>query len=427
MTAVLILLCLITPFAYIVSPYIFLVVLMCEAFLFVHKISGTGNRFLILLLLGVMFSCISIAGIRLYDLVIVVAFIVTLVKKRGHILVTPNVVPFLALVVLVGITQGGSENLTETLRYIICILLFITAFNNEYNFGDVQNYLMGIALANIYYAVAVFGLNTLGRISDYNGIVSSNIYVISSLSEVRLSGFFSDPNKYMAFCLAVLFIVELWIQKGKFKNLLILILCISSLISLSRTAILSLLAYLFFKVIKVVYEKSKVLSVALGSAIIIAIILLIVNPDVFSAGVNYLYVTSTRLMGRKQTLSINANLQSDNRTLIWRQAIGLIGEHPILGHGWNSIRELLPYPTHNTVLELLLDSGIVGLVCYLILMRKLFFNKYYEYTIPFIWVPILLLDMGGYRMLFLLLGLVSVYANSITQDSYSQELPTAKI
>jgi O-antigen ligase len=414
-TAALILLCLITPFAYIVSPYIFLVVLMCEAFLFVHKISGTGNRFFILLLLGVMFSCISVAGIRLYDLVIVVAFIVTWVKKRGHILVTPNVVPFFALAILVGITHGGSENLTETLRYIICILLFITAFNNEYNFGDVQNYLIGITLANIYYAVAVFGLNTLGRIRDYNGIVSSNIYVISSSSEVRLNGFFSDPNKYMAFCLAVLFIVELWIQKGKFKNLLILILCISSLISLSRTAILSLLAYLFFKVIKVVYEKSKVLSVALGSAIIIAIILLIVNPDVFSAGVNYLYVTSTRLMGREHTLSINANLLSDNRTLIWRQAIGLIGEHPILGHGWNSIRKLLPYPTHNTVLELLLDSGIVGLVCYLILMRKLFFNKYYEYTIPFIWVPILLLDMGGYRVLFLLLGLV--YQKNKIQDN----------
>lgn len=187
------------------------------------------------------------------------------------------------------------------------------------------------------------------------------------------------------------------------------------------------MAYLFFKVIKVVYEKSKVLLIVLGSAIIITIILLIVNPDVFSAGVNYLYVTSARLMGREHTLSINANMQSDNRTLIWKQAIGLIGERPILGYGWNSIRELLPYPTHNTVLELLLDSGIVGLVCYLILMRKLFFNKYYEYTIPFIWVPILLLDMGGYRVLFLLLGLVSVYANSIIQNSYSQELTTAKI
>ena len=427
MTAVLILLCLITPFVYVVSPYIFLVVLLLEAFLFVHKVSGIGNRFLLLLLLGVMFSCISVAGIRLYDLVIVATFIITWVKKRGHILVTPNIVPFLVLVILVGIAHGGSENLTETLRYIICILLFITTFNNEYNFEDIQSTLMGIALANIYYAVAVFGLNTLGRIREYSGIVSSNIYVISSSSEVRLNGFFSDPNKYMAFCLALLFIVELWIQKGKFKNFLILILCISSLISLSRTAILSLLAYLFFKVIKVVYEKSKVLLIVLGSAIIITIILLIVNPDVFSAGVNYLYVTSARLMGREHTLSINANMQSDNRTLIWKQAIGLIGERPILGYGWNSIRELIPYPTHNTVLELLLDSGIVGLVCYLILMRKLFFNKYYEYTIPFIWVPILLLDMGGYRVLFLLLGLVSVYANSIIQDSYSQELTTDKI
>lgn len=415
MTVALILSCLITPFVYIVSPYIFLIVLLLQVFLFVHKVSETGNRFLILILLGVMFSCISIVGIRLYDIAILIAFIHTWVIKRGHILVTPNVVPFLMLVILVGITHGGTANLTETFRYIICILLFITAFNNEYNFGAIKNNLMGITLSNIYYAVMVFKLNTLGRIREYSGVISSNIYVISGSSEIRLNGFFSDPNKYMAFCLALLFVVELWMQNGKFKNLLTVILSISSLISLSRTAILSLLAYLFFKVIKVVYEKSKVLSIVLGLAIIIAIILLIVNPDVFSDGVNYLYATSARLMGREHTLSINANLQSDNRTLIWKQAIELIGEHPIFGFGWNSIRELLPYPTHNTVLELLLDSGIVGLVCYLILMRKLFFNKYYEYTIPFIWVPILLLDMGGYRVLFLLLGLV--YQKNKTQDN----------
>ena len=219
-----------------------------------------------------------------------------------------------------------------------------------------------------------------------------------------MNGFFSDPNKYMAFCLAMMFIVEIWMQNGKLKNWTMVILCISSLISMSRTAILSLLAYLFFKVIKITLQKSRILTVILCGVIISAVVLFVFNPMILNSLLNYLFVTSSKLMGRELTLSVNMNFQSDNRILIWEQAIELIKKQPLIGYGWNSIREMLPYPTHNTVLELLMDSGIIGLLCYLFLMSKLLFNKYYEYTIPFVWIPMLLLDMGGYRVLFLLLG-----------------------
>ena len=258
--------------------------------------------------------------------------------------------------------------------------------------------------SNLYFAIVVFVLNGIGRISEYTGIVASNIYIYSSASELRMNGFFSDPNKYMAFCLAMMFIVEIWMQNGKLKNWTIVILCISSLISMSRTAILSLLAYLFFKVIKITLQKSRILTVILCGVIISAVVLFVFNPMILNSLLNYLFVTSSKLMGRELTLSVNMNFQSDNRILIWEQAIELIKKQPLIGYGWNSIREMLPYPTHNTVLELLMDSGIIGLLCYLFLMSKLLFNKYYEYTIPFVWIPMLLLDMGGYRVLFLLLG-----------------------
>lgn len=406
MSIVLSLLILITPFAYAASPYAFVILLLLEAFLFVRKVDVFGNRFLLLMLLSVMCSCISIAGMRLYDIVIVLAFLITFLKKRGHIRLTYNIFPFLILVIIVGVLHSGNESLTESIRYILCILLFITTFNNEYDFDAIQGKLAGISITNLYFAVSVFLLNTLGRIGQYSGLLASNIYVNVNGGETRLNGFFSDPNKYMAFCLALIFIVEMWMAKGKLKNAVLIILCISSLISLSRTAILSLLAYLFFKVIKITYEKSKVLSVVLGGIIITFIIILIVNPNILNNLVNVLYVEAAKLMGREHTLSINANLQSDNRTLIWKQALDLIKDKPILGYGWNSIREYLPYPTHNTGLELLMDSGIVGLLCYVILMKKLLFNTHYDNSIPFIWIPIMFLDMGGYRVLFLLLGLI---------------------
>ena len=405
MSIVLSLLILITPFAYAVSPYAFVVLLLLEAFLFVRKVDSFGNRFLLLMLLSVMCSCISVAGMRLYDLVIVLGFLITWIRKRGHLKITYNIFPFFVLVIIVGVLNSGSENLIETFRFLVCILLYITTCNNEYNLNEIQGKLVGVSISNIYFALSIFVLNSVGRIRQYEGVIASDIFGTTA-TEVRLNGFFSDPNKYMAFCLAFIFIIEMWMRSGAKKNILLSILCISSLISFSRTAILSLLAYLFFKIIKITYEKNKVFSVVLGGIIIAAIAILIVSPNILNNIVNALYVESAKLMGREHTLSINANLQSDNRTIIWKQALSFIKQKPIIGYGWGAIRELLPYPTHNTIFELLMDCGIIGLVCYMIFMRKLLFNKHYEYTIPFVWIPILFLDMSGYRMLFLMLGLV---------------------
>ena len=146
--------------------------------------------------------------------------------------------------------------------------------------------------SNLYFAIVVFVLNGIGRISEYTGIVASNIYIYSSASELRMNGFFSDPNKYMAFCLAMMFIVEIWMQNGKLKNWTIVILCISSLISMSRTAILSLLAFLFFKVIKITLQKSRILTVILCGVIISAVVLFVFNPMILNSLLNYLFVTS---------------------------------------------------------------------------------------------------------------------------------------
>lgn len=405
MSIVLSLLILITPVAYTVSPYAFTILLLLEAFLFVREVDGFGNRFLILMLLSVMCSCISIAGMRLYDLVIVLGFLITFKKKRGHIRLTYNIFPFLAFVIIVGVLHSGSENLIETIRFLVCILLYITTVNNEYNLDDINGRLIGISIANIYFALSIFVLNIMGRIEQYEGLISSDIFDFNA-TEVRLNGFFSDPNKYMSFCLAFIFIIEMWMKKGVKKNILFAILCISSLISFSRTAILSLLVYTFFKILRDTYEKNKALFVILGGTVVTIIIVLLVSPNILNNMVNALYVESAKLTGREYTLSINANLQSDNRTIIWKQALEFIKEHPIIGYGWGAIRELLPYPTHNTVFELLMDCGIIGIICYSIFMRILLFNKHYEYTIPFVWIPILFLDMSGYRMLFLMLGLV---------------------
>ena len=175
MSLILLFLVLITPFAYVLSPYLFVLVFIAEAFLFIRDVEGEGNRFLLLMLLTVMCSCIAVAGIRLYDVIIVVGFIVSWIKKRGHLFVSYNIFPFLFLIIIVGVFHSGTANLIEMARYIVCILLFIATYNKNYSFDEINGKLVGIAMSNLYFAVMVFLLNEVGRIREYSGVIASNI------------------------------------------------------------------------------------------------------------------------------------------------------------------------------------------------------------------------------------------------------------
>ena len=63
-----------------------------------------------------------------------------------------------------------------------------------------------------------------------------------------------------------------------------------------------------------------------------------------------------------------------NRTMIWDTAIKQIGQHPIIGTGMNTntgtilIGNTLYY-SHNLILEILISSGIIGLILYLNIYR----------------------------------------------------------
>ena len=80
-----------------------------------------------------------------------------------------------------------------------------------------------------------------------SSFISTNVYIYSD--EVRLNGFFSDPNKYMTFCLALLFIIDVFVENPTYKRNGILILSIATVLSMSRTALLCLGLYFFVKLL----------------------------------------------------------------------------------------------------------------------------------------------------------------------------------
>ena len=130
----------------------------------------------------------------------------------------------------------------------------------------------------------------------------------------------------------------------------------------------------------------------------ILLIMSVVNPDILNGIIENIFTLSAKLLGREHTLKVNASFEDDNRMRIWMMAFNYIKQKPIIGYGWIANEQLLPYPTHNTLISLLLS--------YIYTFLPLFKNKRQDIVIPYIIVPLLLLDLGNYRLWYLLLGLV---------------------
>lgn len=406
----LMLLYIVMPGAFIIGDYLFIGLILFQMFLIAGRTPLSGNKLTLMLLNMYLYSCVSVAGFRLYDFVIVFAFIEICVARRGKIILLRRIIPFFIVVLLNMIIHNSSESsLLEVLRYIICILLLITTINEKFDFNSIINEMICIALGNLYFAFIVFIMIRHGIFENYSGLIATNVYIFTK--ELRWNGFFSDPNKYMAFCFALLFISEAFIRAGRKKIAFTIIILISSVLSFSRTALIVIAVFVAFKILIIIRKKmsqSSFYILLIGVITLFSVIVAVgvLMPDLINRVLNYLYVASSTLLGRVQALQLSTTIQEDNRTRIWRMALQLIKQSPISGYGWASNEYLLPYPTHNTVLALLLDGGVIVLVSYLFMFWPLLSYKRWDIIVSCCIVSSLLLDLQGYRIWFFLLGLI---------------------
>lgn len=63
---------------------------------------------------------------------------------------------------------------------------------------------------------------------------------------------------------------------------------------------------------------------------------------------------------------------SAGRTILWRYGFDLFVQTPIVGLGWAGFKMVLGGATHNTFLDYLINSGIIGLALYLVFLFKLY-------------------------------------------------------
>lgn len=395
-----------TPLFFAMNPIVLVVFLLVQLLCQAQLTSKVSDTFIVLLLNGFLYSGISIGGLRLYDWIILGYFVWIILFRYAYIKVWPRLIFFSLCVILVFAIHGMEmQGFVEVIRYLISVFLVILVTNLKPSISAITKPLISVCIINIYNAILIYILIKQGVARNYEGaIISTDIFFFSG--ETRLNGFFSDPNKYMTFSLALIFIVYIFLKDSKQKKIVMFLLIVATIISLSRTALFCVALYIAFEFGLFIKRKNAKIYYSCIAVVLLLMIGVFALPDTISTTINTIYTVAARILGREHTLEINATLHDDNRMIIWRMAIECILRKPLLGYGWLSFSRLLPYPTHNTVLSLLLDGGIFVFLAYLYTIFPLLSNRNYNVLIPCVIIPSLVLDLGNYRIYFLLLALI---------------------
>ncbi|WP_213335299.1 O-antigen ligase family protein [Enterococcus casseliflavus] len=415
------------PLVYAISPYLFLcLVILC--FLLCIPINvDIDTKIFCIYLISFSFFGISLFSFKIYDLVFIIGCLFNFKKfkegsfNRRLVFLSCVFISIIAVSILLNLGNNPFSHMNlELFRYILSIITLIYYSNVNLAKKAIVKFLKLFSVLLSVQTIIMFYIMQRGVIKNFYSPLFQ-VTLFSEDGETRLAGFFSDPNKFMCFFffLIIFFFIfkDIW-KKNDFLFLIIML--VGSLLSFSRTAILSICIFIVLIIFNLIFQEQKYLRILLFFFVGLLVgIIVFLSPSSILNSLDNIFSWMLQILGRDRTAEINTTLSDDNRIFIWKLAIPLISENPLFGHGPISYSYLLPYPTHNTFLNLLLDYGVSGTVAYLLLMRGLFHKIPSFLSISFIMIPMLLLDMGNFRLIFVLLGLV--YSINLSKGDSSIE------
>lgn len=195
---------------------------------------------------------------------------------------------------------------------------------------------------------------TLPSPQDYNWV--SGLYFSNNIRN------FTD---YISICFFCALFLAIFFQKNIIKAIFLvtsffLLTCI--IWSGSRTAYLGILGGLVF----FIYCSKSLRVLALSSILVICSIV-----------TSLFFQTNNSSLGLFRTyykLQNNADAISSGRLTIYKELLEYISYHPIFGYGGEAVRQLDIYgraQAHNSILQILIEFGVIGLICLIILLIKM--------------------------------------------------------
>ena len=367
--------------------------------------ADAGEKFLLCFLLAFAYSGITVFGLRLYDWVLLVAFAYFVLVRRVRLETSTLLKALIGLCVVLTLLAANYTigALLQAMRFalsLVCCVLFASVDIGKKRVACCVMVPVIIALYCAAVMLARYGLAT----NIEGALVSTNFFVYDD--EVRAAGYFSDPNKFMSFLLFMLFIID-WAKGFRGFHAEYLPIFAGLFLTGSRTVLICIALYLAYKAFCSLTKNGLQAVVLLLTVGVVALfgVLLLSGGDLGGLA-DKVWNGAAELFGRERTLAINSNLSEDGRILIWQQALGFISEKAFFGWGLNAYETLLPYPTHNTFLNLLLSGGFVYLLTFLLNVYPVATKADFFLFVALILVPMFLLDLLDYRLLFCLVGLV---------------------
>lgn len=268
----------------------------------------------------------------------------------------------------------------ESFRFASYILLYFIvkyALNEKINNAILKVFIILSAVVGLFGILQFFTNIGLDKkfIANYNFGASK-----------RIASVFDNPDNFGAFIIIAIFpVIMLAIyEKNKIKKIVLSLVGLLLLINIPLTG--SRNAYLGFiigSIVLCIFASWKVLFVLLGAGIPSMLI-----PQI-----------------RTRLLQLGSSSETISRIKIWKTALMMIKEHPLLGVGNGNfvsyydaytakykdlyIWEHFRYPSHNSYLKVESELGIVGIISFLGILilglRKIFRfikttdNKYYKY------------------------------------------------
>lgn len=374
---------------------------------------------------------ISFLGIKIYDIVLIFVFIFLLISSQLKTIYNTLFLFLIFLFIAIGSTLLFGNNYVENksavqvqiLRYFFAALAFWLFSQECYGkidktvvvkFLDYFSILMLGQTMMMMMCAAVFPVshNFSGSIFLVNLYGNTNLLNGANQVEARATAFFSDPNKLMCF-MFLLLLIRRTISQEKIFTLKEIPYMLTALITGSRVAFICVGFFVLYVLSLRIFFKNNLLAfLSLVGIFAISYIILMLNNITIGDLLNNISDSILKLMGRQRTLNVNSNLADDNRVQIWKYAFQYIPNHIFVGNGLASETILLPYPTHNTYVYLLLNTGCIGLISYVMWLFKAAYRILrLDDFIFFILIPTFFLDLTDYNMLFFSLGFILAYKN----------------
>ena len=308
----------------------------------------------------------NLSFINIITVFVLIPLMDTLIQNILIVLLIPlNVLYFLAKGIVI---RSDMKYILLNFLSLLCWYLFLLV-------SDVEGYprvLQWLAICSVFYYFAVEKLSKsdlfLLQLIASLYIISWITYIPFSENILSYSAYLPQKNALGSMCVSMATILLIKINENRIVNIMLWVMLVTALLlSGSRGSMLSIIVML-----SVYYLFSKKL-VKFNSYNVTKLFLLFLFI-IFNFTIIYPAIADTDLGVKLNTLSLeifNQNFYS-GRQLIWGMLLDIINQKFYIGHGLSAKPMFFmdtEFSSHNLYLQVLLQSGIIGL---LLLLSTLF-------------------------------------------------------